>query len=327
MWGGASKFAQGYEAFHFITLTESFSICAVDVFIIISGYFSIERKNRKIGKVLTLFFWVILYQMVFSLGDIFALEGTTNVIKKIIRCLYPVNYYVYLYSALYLISPFLNQMVENMDFKKYNRMIVILIAVFSLHPTFTDAINSILDISIPGISTVSLLGSQEGYSIINFIMLYLLGGYIRRYSYKYKKYNLKYLSIIIYILSTVVIWIESYFLATNVAWSYCNLFVIIQAVSIFLYFDSLEIKYNRYINYFAESVFGIFLIHRYLLPQITQITGMEKMASSIGGLIGNMFISVSICFMISVLVDILGRKIFGGMAKYWEKTKLYNWKI
>ena len=177
-----------------------------------------------------------------------------------------------------------------MDFKKYNRMIVILIAVFSLHPTFTDAINSILDISIPGISTVSLLGSQEGYSIINFIMLYLLGGYIRRYSYKYKKYNLKYLSIIIYILSTVVILIESYFLATNVAWSYCNLFVIIQAVSIFLYFDSLEIKYNRYINYFAESVFGIFLIHRYLLPQITQITEMEKMASSIGGLIGNMFI-------------------------------------
>lgn len=325
--GGASAYADRFSLY-IIKLTESLSICAVDIFVIISGFFSIEKRSRKAGKVFSLFAWVIFYQLFFTLIALGGAVGSITGVKKIIRSFYPVNYYVYLYSALYLISPFLNQMVEKMDPRKYRKMLIVLLILFSLQPSFSDGINDLAGIGLNGVSTVSLTGSGAGYSIINFIMLYLIGGYIRKYSSKTnEKSNVLQVSLLVYLLTSLIIWGESFFFDTSVAWSYCNIFVIIQASSLFMFFQHLSINYNRYINYIAESVFGVFLIHEHILGKITEITGVEKAAVNMATLLGNMLVSVLICFSVSVLIDIFWRKIFSGLGYWGKKTKLFNYEV
>ena len=62
--GGMAYASEGGINFYFLYFLESCCICAVDLFMLISGYFLVESKSRNVWRVLEL----IAQVMVFNVG-------------------------------------------------------------------------------------------------------------------------------------------------------------------------------------------------------------------------------------------------------------------
>ena len=184
--GGALTYTDNnLFSFQILKLLESFSICAVNIFVILSGYFMVEKSERKVGKVIGLFSYVIFLQLFFT--------GISMVIHKdfalihLFSLILPTNYYIILYCVLFLISPYINLLISKIDRATYKKLIITSIVLFSLQPTVMDAVLDIFNKDLVGVSTISANGSEAGYTIVNFILLYLIGGYIKKYEIEIKK--------------------------------------------------------------------------------------------------------------------------------------------
>lgn len=52
--------------------------------------------------------------------------------------LVPSNWFVILYSTLYIISPYINILLEQLSGKQKKKMVIVLFAIFSVWPTIVD---------------------------------------------------------------------------------------------------------------------------------------------------------------------------------------------
>ena len=163
-----------------IYLLESIFVCAVDVFILITGYFMFKTDKRTFDKPLRLLVQVISFKA--ALYVLKVIMGKTDFsIKHIVGCMIPANYFVILYIALYFISPYINNLISSLDFKHIKKFLVILIMTFSVYPTLVDIFSEITENEYMGLSTIGAYGSQYGYTIINFSLMYTIGTIIRKY--------------------------------------------------------------------------------------------------------------------------------------------------
>lgn len=157
----------------------SFFACAVNLFILISGYFMCQTYHRKMVKPIKLLMQVIIFRIVdYLLGVIIGSHDLT--VHGLIISLIPVNYYVILYIALYWISPYINIVIDALNHNELKKCIFLLLSIFSVYPTLVDFAQEIAGNEINGLSSVGMYGSQWGYSIVNFILMYIIGAYIRK---------------------------------------------------------------------------------------------------------------------------------------------------
>ena len=229
---------------------ESTSICAVNVFILISGFFSIKWKLKSFYKlVFSLFFYS------FSIYAVCVIIGVHPFhLKKFALCFFAMSFswgFVRNYLILYFFAPLLNSFTDNHNNKTLFVFIVILF--FAENFIFIS------------------------YDAINFLEMYLIGRLI-------KKTNavelLKYNASKFYWITTIVIFLVSYTLfllfhlnaetmtSFFLAYSYASPFVILQAVSLFLVFARMRFE-SRFVNWCAASSLAIFLIHMH--PSIKEI--------------------------------------------------------
>ena len=94
-------------------------------------------------------------------------------IGGIVRSLIPINYFVWLYCGVYVISPWINKMINNLRKKDFERLIVVLFIMFSLWPTVVDFYTSVSGTTIAEISFISANDNEAGYTIVQFIFAYL----------------------------------------------------------------------------------------------------------------------------------------------------------
>lgn len=197
-------------------------------------------------------------------------------IKTLIGRMVPGNYYVILYIALYVVSPYINIMFMKYDDKIWNRFICTAILLFSVYPILVDLSGEILGIEWFGLSTIGAYGNQQGFTIVNFILVYLVGAYIRFHGIKPLERARK--GVLLGITATLVGLISIWGLFNDhvhfwlgSAWGYHNPFVIAVAVVLFLQFR--EIKYyGRWINELAKAAFTCYLFHPNLLGHL----GIDK---------------------------------------------------
>lgn len=130
--GGAFNYAdKGSYNYYILYFLESISICAVNLFVLISGFFMYKTKSRNLMKPFQLLSQVIIFS-----GGIYLLKVLLG--KAIfspvsfVKALIPNNYFVILYIVLYFISPYLNIVFENLTEKKMREMVVILFLIFSI---------------------------------------------------------------------------------------------------------------------------------------------------------------------------------------------------
>ena len=180
-------------------------------------------------------------------------------IKSVLASLIPCNYFVILYVCLFILSPYINKLLDILSNKQAYIFVLILLILFSVQPTMVDVLSEIKGSKIVGLSFIGAYGSQYGYTIINFTLMYILGAYLRKNEEKIKK--LSYVKLLLYLCVDILLITVWSLINDKTAWEYCNPLVIVLAVLVFIIFCKMNIKYNKIINTIAKAAFTVFLLH------------------------------------------------------------------
>lgn len=155
-------------------LLDSLCIAAVNVYVLISGYFlsaapfSWRRVVRLIAQ--TLFYTVLIPLLLAAFGVLPASEAFS--IYHIWNSIFPVQsghyWFVTAYAVMVLFSPVLNAALEKLDQKELRWVLAALLLFFCTGKSF---------------SPIQFSVDRYGYDFGWFLVLYLIGGYIRKYGF------------------------------------------------------------------------------------------------------------------------------------------------
>ena len=248
---------------------EAFSLCAINIYILISGYFM--SKSRFSWKKL---FLTETQVWIYSIGTYFALcfasillwhSRSFSVKAFLTRHFFPVitgqYWFVTSYIILCLISPFLNLLIHSIKQQTHKLLIFFSICLFSLVSTL-----------FRGIASVEFR-QNDGFSVVWFIVLYLVSSYFSLYGIPRIK---KRQAIAIYLLSASSLPAVKYslvFLGNHIRgrplslwdlYAYNSSPVLICSICVFVFFAQVEIKnakLNNIILCLASHSFSVYLIH------------------------------------------------------------------
>ncbi len=260
---------------HNVVFRLIFAFCAsaVNVYVFISGYFSID-SGWSIKKLLRLWLEVLFYSVLVPL--LLSLTGMVDISSLDFgtwqQIILPISYEHYwfatAYVMLYLFSPILKAAIEHLDKKQLGAVILATVIVFC---GFKSA-NPYL---IPW--------DKYGDDVIWFMILYLIAGYIRLYGIPFfmgkdsddpdGAVHSPGRALIIYIvfsaLTFAIAYITSlivratgkmeYYMDMTLCYNYVT--VLIASVGLFYVFLGLDIKPCKFINRFAGYTFGVYLLH------------------------------------------------------------------
>lgn len=233
---------------------EVLCIVAVNIFILISGYFLCKSKF-DINKIIKLYGEIFVYSLI--IGFILLLTNKIELnIKNLIYIFFPFitqRYWFFnAYILLILLFPFLNVLINNISKEKFKLLLIILFII-----------NSILPIGIN--NSVSLNSANSLYWFLN---LYLMGSYIRinKINFKKKCFVYGYIAInVLYIIISIIVFKIGgvsklmYILKYNLPFAY------ISSVLLFLIVLNTDFKVNdkikKIIMFFSSSTFAVYIIH------------------------------------------------------------------
>lgn len=243
---------------------ESLFICAVNLFVLISAFFLCTTNKRSPYKIFEFILQLVLIRLLYYFLSL--LMGAQFHVSELITAALPANYYVILYSALYIISPYINILIDHLDIKHFQRFLIIIFALFSVWSFGVDLLSPLENIN--SMSTIGLYGSQRGYTIVNFILIYCIGAYIKKSGFRLSKICATSGMIICSLLLTVFA-----FMNQN-AWNYNNPLVILLTVFVFLLFKEIRFQ-NSMVNELAKASYTCFIIHGYFMSRM----GIVKFAN------------------------------------------------
>ena len=308
----ATEFSGKFIFMHF---TESLFICAVNVFVLITGYYSYKINKISVRKIIELIVEVILVKETLYIAYSI-LQRTPISLSTIITNLIPNNYFVILYCVLLCMAPFISKLFGVLCEKQLKYFVCSILIVFSFYTFMTDALEAISRTSFAGINSIGLYGDQQGYTIINFMLLFIVGAYLRITNVQYNLKN----SIVLYMVSTMLIFFAALvsvrYSFAQISYNYNNPLVIFQAVGLFMIFKNLSIGSNKIINVLAKSSFMTYLIH----PAILVLIPFDKMMT----LPAYLYIIVSILvpiiiYLVSWLVDLIYQYVMSFITRALDK--------
>ena len=313
--GGALKYTlEGSINYYLIRFLESLFIMAVNGFVLITGFYMINKKQININNIIRLIMEMTIYNII--IYAVFAISGHANIsIKQIIKEFVPLifnNGYLFfkIYICLYLLIPFINLFLIKLTKEYYIKLLSIMFVLFSVWDSIIP--NKII--------------TDNGYGIVNFIFLYFIGAYLNLY-YK-NRIKAKYW-FVLYVLFGSITFITLFIpgIRGN-SWSYYFITNILSAVSLFNMFNGISIS-SRLINKIAINVFGVFLLHlnSYILNVEYKILRADLFWNSKFIVIHMFLVSISI-FLFCVILNIVLNKLVNGInSKLISKIKIFNIEI
>ena len=302
--GGALNYSKSSPGLYWILLGyESLFACAVNLFLVVTGYFMVNRKTISLKKPIQLIIQVIVFSTAFYILG--AIKAHTFSTKALFGSLLPRNYFVIIYCAIYLVSPYINQVLCSLEIHNLKRFMVLSVVVFSVIPTVLDTINEFTSIHVDGLYPTGMFGSGYGYTFVNFALMYTWGGYIRRMD----KISIKTNKLVaVLFINVVLLSIWSHFsinegdFVESSSLSYCNPLIIINAVIVFILFSRLKIKPNRLgqtINVLAKPCFTVYLVHNHILHWLN----FDELIQSSGVFFAAVVIAMAIgIYMMCILI-------------------------
>lgn len=253
------------QHYQFLLLFEMLAICAVNIFVMISGYFLCTSTRVQVWKVLRLYIDVIAISVLRYVLLCVAATEQFSVLALIQRFI-PLSWYTAVYCGLYLISPYLNRMFTSMTRSQFRVMILVFFFVLSVWPSGVEFLSKVLDFSPDSLSPISAGGSGEGYTLVNFILMYLLGAYCRLHTSEESSGKKCIYGLLVYCGCVLVNTVYANLFFGRAA-SYCNPLVVIQTVAIFIVFQNIKVQ-SKLINEFASCAFGVYLMHSAFMPYV-----------------------------------------------------------
>lgn len=310
-------------------LIESFAIVAVNVYVLISGYFlckSTPRFSRMAGIVCQTLWYSLLIPLVLAAVGRTALSGFST--YDWLGHIFPLHmnqyWFVTSYIVLMLLAPFLNAAVCHMDQTQLGTLTALLVA-------FETLPKSVLP--------VKFTFDGEGYDILWFVCLYLTAAYIRFYGIQWFRTWKR--SLIGYGAGCLLIFAGTMFMRfvyfrwdafgdnMNFTYHYNHIFTFFAAVSLFYTFSFIQIKEGRLariIQKTAPYTFGVYLIHEHILirydwPQWLGCAHTESLALFLWNLLWKPLFVLAVC----MLLDWVRSRIFAGIGRGLAYTPLPGW--
>lgn len=307
----------GYAAW----LMEAFCLVAVNVYVLISGYFGEGTETKDVlRRPLNIWKQVIFYSVV--IGAIALFTGIQKFdIYQIFTYVFPTVTEHYWFATSYIIlclfMPFLNRGVEMLDKKNLERLLGAFLLIFCIAKTI-----------IP----MQLAWDKYGYDAFWFVTIYLTGAYIKRYGIplinsRIKALMLYFCSVLLIFLSFLVI--RKVYFATgslgnfiNYGYAYNHLFCYLGAIGLFMAFSEgfdkkAERKSNQLervrkpIELVSGATFGVYLIHEHINVRYLWVEWFDCKAwtgASLVGFFGHMIVTVLIVYCVCTLIEILRKQ-------------------
>lgn len=244
-------------------LVEAFCLVAVNVYVLISGYFGVDSQSFTIRKPFKIWRQVWFYSV--TIGLIMLVTGAVpwNLYQGM-TYVFPIVTEHYWFATAYLLlclmMPFLNAGVEKLDRKSFQWILIVLFVLFSVAKT-------VLPMQLPW--------DHKGYDAFWFVFLYLTGAYLKKYEiHGGIKWLFVYVSgvfaIYLSFLMLQVVYLKLGKLGDFVSYSYSYnyLFTYVAAVGLFLSFANVGKnwgeKTKKVISTLAGATFGVYLIHEHV---------------------------------------------------------------
>lgn len=242
----------------------------VNVFILITGYFSFRNITLKMGKVFQFYFQTLFYSVViFAIFAIFKLplqEGVNFEFtwRGLIDNLLPVTtaqwWFVSGYFVIILLSPFLNYFICSIPKNGLRILLAISVILYVVIPTFF-------------IDTNFFTSNWDRNPVLWFIILYLLGAYLGKYGFNGKLKSstcfIIFFAICIVNFASVIIFDyvgmkTAWFIEENrnkYMFEMQTIPMLVASVALFEAFVKLNIGSHKSINFISSLTFGVYLLH------------------------------------------------------------------
>lgn len=248
-----------FFALHFVTVSqlnnnpaqaltrislEMLALVAVNLFVMISGWWGIKPTLRGAAK--------LLFQCIFVIGIMFAVGvctgRTPNDVEGWQEVLYfSDSWFVLSYLGLYLLAPVLNSFIENSPRRTLALFLVAFFVFQTLYGNFSPC--------------KSFIG--RGYSAFSFVGLYMLARYVRLYRQSWLKYGpaLWAVSLVAAIaIYAVPLWcgVQDY---DYLAMDYTAPTTVCGALGLLMWTADSRPWHSRAVNFVAASCFTVYLCH------------------------------------------------------------------
>ena len=244
--GGVQNAVFPNFSWFFMHLLSSFCVPMVNCFVLISGYFLIGRSNLSFRKatdllIITAYYGLIAYVISLICGNnVFSWSELFFAVMPFFK---GTRWFVETYIILILLSPFLNRTLRSLNRNSYRVLILIQLSIFSVWYSI-------------GLSAPLL---DDGYGIINFITLYMLGAYLRLYGKDMLLCRLqKWKLLILFVGLAFLTFSISYF--TN-PYGYAFITNILGAAVLFILFMKWNIGEIKIINKISSATFDVYFVH------------------------------------------------------------------
>ncbi len=294
-------------------LFEVGTFCAVNCFAMISGYVGVKSKD-KLSNMLYLWLQVWLYAMLMT-GVVSKLYPGSVDSKQWQAAMFPVTGLQYWYYTAYIgvmaFAPILKRALNAMSFREARYCVLVLFVVFSVYQTFCREV----------------FPTQNGYSMIWLVIMYVIGGYCRLYGdedkwfLRLKKHGVWVYGSMVAISLGFKLISESMLRANrwhgideDMLIRYISPTIVLCAVALLAVFSQWKPNavLKKYISLLSPSAFCIYLIHDHDLIRLNFIVEEFAQYSFIKAYLfpfALIFTALAI-FGICIAVDLIRRKIF-----------------
>lgn len=303
---------------------ESLCICAVNVFILISGFFSIKWKLKSfLSFVFQIYFWSLgVYVLLLILGKV---NFSNSEFFQRMNCLIGNWWFVEAYLGLYLLAPVLNAFLE----KSNRRTILLFVILFVFFESYSQLLGSTRNF-------------DRGYNTIAFCGLYVIGRLLFFYQEELQvlRKKISYVFLLSYFFVAIIISClalyklvvkghDFFSIQRSFVLSYSNPLVIIEAIFLFLIFHSINFS-NKWVNYVASSIFAVYLLHMHpnirewyysYCGQLYNYSFLHHLIVLIGLFVGIVFLSVLLDKIRLLLFTWLYTTCETSISKKWNITK------
>ena len=280
----------------------------VNLFVLISGYFLINSKF-SMKKIIQIVLQVLFYSVICGILAYFLdLKDAKWVIKSFFPISYRIYWFATAYVGLYLLSPFINKLLNSITKKQHKYLLLILLIMLSL--------------------THSILLSSEPYmnDIAWVIFVYMIAAYIKKYDIIEPKRNCyKFIAIFGYIIMFLIGALCTY-LAQKIQiaeegihyyTSMNSIICLITSIAIFMCFKNIKIsdKYNKVICFFSSASFGVYLFHDSAIREFLWKNILKTPYfywANAGSLILHIILSAIIIYILGTIIETARKKIMNG---------------
>lgn len=312
-----AKLGYGTVNYFLSYLIQSFSVVHVNCFVMIGGYFAIDRAF-KAERAVKLWKQVAFYSVgIFLLCAVFGSVTLSDAVKAVLPISSKTYWFASVYMGLTLLMPFIGMVTVRISRKQYQYLLLLLALFLSVnHMIFrTDT-----------------YGTFNGRDLPGFIFLALLAGYVKLHMKEDRRYFVRgllgYVVCSLGVLASVYLSVKMGLEDTGYFLNYNSPLALMATFSLFVAVKNMPWKESRldgFILKVSGAAFGVYLIHdNYLIRYLVWDTfRASKVARTHWAVIYAVLVAV-IVYVVCTCVELLRQKLSAAAGTYYGKTGLYR---